>query len=271
MTNQEKMIKFFRKMRQNSIKDNNITHYLKYAIGEIILVVIGILIALQINNWNEDQKIKKQEILYLNNLKNDLKLQIKTLNYYIEFQNIIIQNSNVIVNHFDKNNGFYNMDSIYPRLNDLSVRTTFINNNTTLTEMINSGEINILSNNTLKRELLEYNQQVVTFMNITQNNNTNLIDLLIVPNLMKSSNFASAGYSHSMQKLFKEFSPNEEISYIKNIEVENILAEPKAKLELINNVVFRYVLATSQKTGNENLKEEAKKILHDITNELEEH
>ena len=47
------MIKFFRNIRQSLIMENKTSKYLKYAIGEILLVVIGILIALQINNWNE--------------------------------------------------------------------------------------------------------------------------------------------------------------------------------------------------------------------------
>ena len=60
------MIKFFRQIRQNLIMENKTGKYLKYAIGEIVLVVIGILIALQINNWNENRKEKQQEkaILY---------------------------------------------------------------------------------------------------------------------------------------------------------------------------------------------------------------
>jgi hypothetical protein len=52
------MIKFFRKIRQNLLSEGKTGKYFKYAIGEIILVVIGILIALQINNWNENRKSK---------------------------------------------------------------------------------------------------------------------------------------------------------------------------------------------------------------------
>jgi len=55
------MIKFFRKIRYDLMEKNKTGKYLKYAIGEIILVVIGILIALSINNWNENQKSKKDE------------------------------------------------------------------------------------------------------------------------------------------------------------------------------------------------------------------
>ncbi|MEY8022162.1 DUF6090 family protein [Muriicola sp. SD30] len=53
------MIKFFRKIRQNLLLENKTGKYFKYAIGEIVLVVIGILIALQINNWNENDKQRK--------------------------------------------------------------------------------------------------------------------------------------------------------------------------------------------------------------------
>ena len=56
------MIKFFRKIRQKLLSENKFSKYLIYAIGEIVLVVIGILIALQINNWNELQKLNEKEI-----------------------------------------------------------------------------------------------------------------------------------------------------------------------------------------------------------------
>ena len=69
------MIKFFRKIRQNLLSEGKTRKYLKYAIGEIILVVIGILIALSINNWNDKRKNRnyEKEILFLinENLKND--------------------------------------------------------------------------------------------------------------------------------------------------------------------------------------------------------
>ncbi len=67
------MIKFFRKIRQNSLSEGKTGKYLKYAIGEIILVVIGILIALSINNWNESRKQSISENEFITSVKNDLK------------------------------------------------------------------------------------------------------------------------------------------------------------------------------------------------------
>ena len=66
------MIKFFRKIRQKMLTENKFSKYLLYAVGEIVLVVIGILIALSINNWNEEKNIKQSELQFLTRLKSDL-------------------------------------------------------------------------------------------------------------------------------------------------------------------------------------------------------
>lgn len=88
------MIKFFRKIRQNLLSEGNTGKYFKYAIGQIVLVVIGILIALSINNWNEERKegivarniyynflrdIKADSISYSTNLK-----ELKDMDYIHE-------------------------------------------------------------------------------------------------------------------------------------------------------------------------------------------
>ncbi|MBT8377185.1 MAG: hypothetical protein KJO22_09965 [Bacteroidia bacterium] len=70
------MIKFFRKIRQKLLTENKFSKYLIYAIGEIVLVVIGILIALQINNWNENRKLNQTENKILTAIQQDL---LKTL------------------------------------------------------------------------------------------------------------------------------------------------------------------------------------------------
>ena len=66
------MIRIFRNIRKKLASENKVLSYSRYVIGEIFLVVIGILIALQINNWNENRKDRLVEINYLKNLKHDL-------------------------------------------------------------------------------------------------------------------------------------------------------------------------------------------------------
>lgn len=81
------MIKFFRNIRQNLLSEGKTSKYFKYAIGEIILVVIGILIALQINNWNESRKEKIKAKSFLINIKEDLTLDTIQFNTAAEHVN----------------------------------------------------------------------------------------------------------------------------------------------------------------------------------------
>ena len=74
------MLKFFRKIRQNLLMENKTGKYFKYAIGEIVLVVIGILIALQINTWNENRKSKDIVKNYYVQILQDLSKEYINLN-----------------------------------------------------------------------------------------------------------------------------------------------------------------------------------------------
>lgn len=87
------MIKLFIKIRQNLLLENKTGKYLKYAVGEIILVVIGILIALSINNWNEEKKGKEELNQYLSSLKENIKEDIQVLDSLINRREIIIDQS----------------------------------------------------------------------------------------------------------------------------------------------------------------------------------
>lgn len=99
------MIKFFRKIRQQLLTENRFSKYLLYAVGEIMLVVIGILIALQINNWNEDRKEKKLEKVFLQGIISDLSQDTLTLNkvirtHKIRLAHLLQQDSTIQVNDF---------------------------------------------------------------------------------------------------------------------------------------------------------------------------
>ena len=74
------MIKFFRNIRKKMVEDGKTANYLKYGIGEIVLVVIGILLALQINNWNEKQKNEEKILTILEDIQKDLSEDIVSAN-----------------------------------------------------------------------------------------------------------------------------------------------------------------------------------------------
>ncbi|MBD10112.1 MAG: hypothetical protein CMC68_05100, partial [Flavobacteriaceae bacterium] len=98
------MIKFFRNIRRSHINEGKTSKYLKYALGEIILVVIGILIALQINNWNENRKKRQVELNYLERLIIDLRENEKLLSEFHDIKQKQLEAANIFLNFsFSKN------------------------------------------------------------------------------------------------------------------------------------------------------------------------
>ena len=125
------MIKFFRKIRKKLLTENKFSKYLIYAVGEIVLVVIGILIALQINNWNEQRKAKADErALYIRMIM-DLKTDENRLNKHIDYYRKDLEFLNVI---YEGTQGVSIQDSIIDyssfragRIFDLVIRANYAN------------------------------------------------------------------------------------------------------------------------------------------------
>jgi uncharacterized membrane-anchored protein YhcB (DUF1043 family) len=141
------MIKFFRKFRQKMLTENKFSKYLLYAIGEIILVVIGILIALQINNWNENRKVKKQEAQIYTELKSDLLQTRNDINETISKHKEIFKSSQqLITDIYDKKS---NSQTIYESLTTSSAEFQIIPKTSAFENLKNIG-LNTLSNDSLR-------------------------------------------------------------------------------------------------------------------------
>ncbi len=135
------------------IRDNKVTKYILYALGEILLVVIGILIALNINNNNEVSKQRAQEVHYLKNIKTDLKLNIAHLDKYIETRQTAINSANKIIEHYE---GKPITDLEVFNVHTVNIYTwrKFNQINNTFQELMNSGNLALISNDSIKNTLL---------------------------------------------------------------------------------------------------------------------
>jgi len=95
------MFRFFRRLRQGSQMEKRFSKYFLYAIGEIVLVVLGILIALQINDANDARKERAKEIRYLENIKSDLETNIQEMDRYLAVRTGCIEAARRIIDHFE--------------------------------------------------------------------------------------------------------------------------------------------------------------------------
>ncbi len=144
------MIKFFRKIRFDIMEKNKTSKYLKYAIGEIVLVVIGILIALQINNWNEGQKQKELEIKYLTEIRNSLESDLPDIEFNIEFNRSKLNSHQVILQYIDGELGY--SDSLSFHFSNLLFNTRTLVN-TSAYENLKSRGLEIISNDSLRMSI----------------------------------------------------------------------------------------------------------------------
>ncbi len=143
------MIKFFRKIRQNLIMENKTSKYLKYAIGEIVLVMIGILLALQVNNWNEARKDHDKKIALLKSLKVEFALNLKQLDSVMYYDNLVVKSTYWFL-HLDPENAVAkNTDSLREKLQQTSWLWTFDAQNGALRSGISSGNIHLIKNDSL--------------------------------------------------------------------------------------------------------------------------
>ena len=156
------MIKFFRKIRQSLLTENKFSKYLIYAIGEIILVVIGILIALQINNWNENLIKSKEEIHILKALKIGLEADLTDLKFNKKSIQSSIASANKVIYSLENNLPY--RDSIPDYIGHMMFPVIFVHS-TSAFETLKSKGINLIKNDNLREEIINvYDSQYSFFL-----------------------------------------------------------------------------------------------------------
>ncbi len=191
------MIKFFRRIRQRLLTENKFSKYLLYAIGEIALVVIGILIALSINNWNQERQNRKLEKRYLSGFIQDLKQDSIDLSRVISKASVNIKLSHNVIteledsiakNYFEKQlfNTVINQVQIEEdkviyknyselvrtfgeKITQLTQRRSFDLAEVTLNEILSTGNIHVIQNEELRIEIQNYYSEMTAGLDYESN------------------------------------------------------------------------------------------------------
>ncbi|MDD7914437.1 DUF6090 family protein [Polaribacter ponticola] len=150
------MIHLFRKTRQLLITDKRFKKYLLYAAGEVFLVVVGILLALQFNNWNIEKENAKKEEWYLTNIIEDIEYQKVILKDMQRHSLESIEVGKSIIKDFNEYKSFSKIDSLNEKLNFLIEIYNFPNTNNTYSELVSSGQLNLITNKALSIDIINY-------------------------------------------------------------------------------------------------------------------
>jgi hypothetical protein len=196
------MIKFFRKIRYNLIEQNKTSRYFKYAFGEIILVVIGILIALQINNWNQERNENKKEQFILHKLQNEINSDVVNISNQI-IVNIDNLSDLKMAANILLNNEAGDINVFRERISNILNIGLFNQNTTTFSNLISTGKIELIKNQILLDSILlyynaDYRSWDSAMMDYTRN--------IIAPNLLNFDHIPETDYKRDERFSNDEFS-----------------------------------------------------------------
>ena len=210
------MIKFFRKIRQKLLSENKFSKYLFYALGEIVLVVIGILIALQINNWNEGRK----ETLRFTSELNELKASLLAYNDAIDSRKVTLESANAYGQYLQDfvNDELELVDTL--KLRKAIYYTGYLivleKSNAAYQNLINEGDIELIKNGQLKRALALF-----------YNNNSWL--------MYYHNNIILESYSEYLSYIHKFAAPGSIKSFYQ-AEINNLFVDPALKGKFIEDL-----------------------------------
>ena len=213
------MIKFFRKIRQKLLSEGKTGKYLKYAIGEIILVVIGILIALQINNWNEERKQSKLEESTLIDLRTNLLADIADFQADINGYSAAANSCRNIIDFIDGNIPYH--DSLNSHLGKLRIQGVFSPTKIAYENLKLSG-IKLISNDSLRNTISNLYEVQYKYM-----------EGYLEAEYQLDNQVLSKYYSKEMQEYspFRYAIPVDYENLVNNQEFRNLLVHRQMKIE----------------------------------------
>ncbi len=261
------MIPFFRKIRKKLADDNKPLKYLRYAIGEIVLVVIGILIALQINNWNQWRQEREVEKTVLEQLKEDYLSNLAQLEQKMEIRNALINAALSILESTDNPEQVIR-DSLIADLTILLIDPTFdpIEN-----DLSSTGDLRLITNKELKHLLSTWTADIIAVREIEQDWSTIVYEQLqlVFSGLGISRDLAN----HFINDLDLEWQL-EKGAHLKKMFIgsarQGASVEEIAKskeLESLVSFAITYNLAANLES--ETLRKQIKQIIHLIEGEIE--
>ena len=154
------MIQFFRKIRQKLLSQSKFSKYLLYALGEIVLVVIGILLALQINTWSTNKNDRAKEQLYLTGYLADLEKNLDELDRVIAKSNRTLNATDSLLRYAKGLLQITDSTKIENLVMESANYTLFLSQEGTINDIFGSGDLALVLNDTIRKSMVNWNSEL---------------------------------------------------------------------------------------------------------------
>ncbi|GMN05383.1 hypothetical protein MTsPCn5_07710 [Croceitalea sp. MTPC5] len=248
------MIKFFRKFRQNLLVQNKFKKYLIYAFGEITLVVVGILIALQINNWNEREQLKNTELKTLKSLNESIKINLDELNHILNAQINRNRSLQEVLFVDVSNRPLVYLDSL---ITENVENYTFDPSTGIYNSIINSGKIEIITNDSLKNRISKLYDSVSDYQE-SEDEMTEFTKVHLEESFIANLNINPKVLA-KLRKRTEEEKQNDKALYIKTFNSQKLKNMYILLLKKMGKVIAK----------GQNLESEYRILISDLENEIE--
>lgn len=182
-------MKLFRNIRQSMLINGNLKRYLLYAVGEILLIMIGVLLAFQVSNWNEKRNNKKAELIYYQNIKRQLNEDMGIISRNVDYNNRYLDQFEFAAQIIEVNDQS-KMDTLVEISLNLIRYSDFHRGSNIYETIVNSGQIKLLHNHKII-EGLQRLEETYVYINKMEGIHLDLIKLIVIPDLVKSIKFSS--------------------------------------------------------------------------------
>ena len=181
-------MKLYREIRKSLFNDGSLKRYLLYAIGEILLIMIGVLLAFQVSNWNEKRKNIGAELLYYRNIRRQLNEDKGLISRNIDYNNRYLGQFEYAAQIIEANDRS-KMDTLAEIALNLIRYSDFHRVSNTYESIVNSGQIKLLHNNKVI-EGMQRLEETYIYINKMESIHFDVIKLIVIPDLVNSIKFS---------------------------------------------------------------------------------
>lgn len=245
-------------------------NYLLYALGEITLIVVGILIAIQVDAWREAENNKKKVSNYFSLMENDLADQLAEIDAQVKAELEILRDAETLIRAYNRDKRFVTDADFSAALGNINNWRTFIKIDPTFEQLLVTGDVGLIENAQVKKRIFSYYHQLRKVEAVVTENHQ-YVQSSFSPFVLRNSSHSLPNFQ---AKLYKKIV---DLGYVPanigqlfsdqtndNRYIQSNVDRPDVKLELFNSVKFRYRIAAVHLSYLETLRADTKTLADEI-------